>query len=79
MKVQDKKKNRKKKQKSKEGAGFEAEIEVKEAKEKSTSSKKEEDAKICFGCRSPATSIKLSKCHGCQKGGLTYLVISYYF
>ena len=67
MKVQDKKKNGKKKQKSKEGAGFEAEVVVKEANEKPTSSKKEEDANICFHCHSPATSTKLSKCRGCQK------------
>ena len=64
MKEQDKKK---KKQKSKEGASFEAEVELKEANEKSTSSKREENANICFGCRSPATSTKLSKCRGCQK------------
>ena len=67
MKVQDKKKNGKKKQKSKEENVFEAEVEIKEANEKFTPSKKEQDANICFYCRSPATSSKLSKCRGCQK------------
>ena len=67
MKVQDKKKNGKKKQKSKEENVFEAEVEIKEANEKFTLSKKEQDANICFYCRSPATSSKLSKCRGCQK------------
>ena len=68
-KVQDKKKKRKKKRKTKEGTGLEAEVEVQEVTEKqnSTTGKKEEESIICFLCRSPSTSTKLSKCRGCQK------------
>ena len=67
--IQEKKEKRKNKQKSKEGGGLEADFKVQEAKakEKSATAKNEEESNICFRCRSPAISTKLSKCRGCLK------------